>query len=261
MNGEAFYPNNKEPIFASREADPGEIVERNEQTLAQIFYFSQQDKVQQVHDFDGTVGFTERRQMRAFASTVENLAGVKLDFQAVADEMLGKSEREIMTIFKERYDLKPDVEALVALRGENYYRSVVTSPLQPNDFTIKVCSYADQLGHEKPVILSNGRYNIQEGLLNHWGIRGLFGAIYTSDVVKLDLPVVKRKKAFLLDLPGLAKVHPSRVLVFEDSIGMCNFAEENGMTAVYVKHALNKSHRPKSGFQFFCNSLVRPPHA
>lgn len=210
-------------------------------------------------DLDGTTAFTEVDQMTQFAALTSELSGVRLSFDDVAREMLGKTPTDIMSIFKARYDLPHNLQDLVAERSKRYYASIKASSdegkVRPNAFVLDLLHYAKGNLENPPIVVSNGFQKIQTGLLRHWGIADLFGVVHTCDTMKLKLPLNERKVAFARELPEVYGVKPSEVLFFDDSQGMINAVEDAGLTGVYVKHVFNAPFRPQSGLTFMCRSV------
>ena len=236
--------------------------EENAKVLSRLYSYIDTHSALVASDFDGVVGFTERRQMRNFGAAVIELVGHRLSdadkanltYEALAPRMLGKSEAEIMGILKKEYDLPGTVEELVKFRGDLYYKSMKESTIQANPFVVALFERSAESSGRKPIIVSNGRQKIQVGLLKHFGCDHLVGDVHTSDTMLLHLPVTKRKKAFFEELVS----QHGRVVVLEDSASMAGHVEKLGAKVAYVKHALNghNDYVPKSGLVFRCASLV-----
>jgi len=237
--------------------------DHNASVLREICGYIDQTRALVASDFDGVVGFTERRQMRNFGAAVIELVGrnlserdkQNLSYEALAPRMLGKSEAEIMETLKNEYELPGTVDELVKFRGDLYYKSMKASSIQANPFVVTLMEHTAQVTGRKPIIVSNGRQKIQVGLLKHFGCSHLVDEVHTSDTMMLDLPLHQRKRAFF----GKIVDEHGKVVVLEDSAGMAQHVERLGAKVVYVRHALNRhsTYTPQSGLVFRCASLAQ----
>lgn len=242
------YERSKDPYF-----------DANHLVVKDIIDYAVKNDCVIVTDFDGVVFDTEMFQMKAFGDiarnncpfTMSNEQMAALEFENLAARMVGLPERKILGILKDEYALPQSLDHLVDMRGEQYLSSLLNSGLQPNACTMALYEYANRYMDKKPVIVSNGRYAVQSTILNYHNCAENFHAIKTCDVVMPDLPLDKRKKAYIAHM---FDKFAGKVIVLEDSPSMSRFVQEelNGKTG-YVRHECNRdnSFRPETGWTMY----------
>ncbi len=200
-------------------------------------------------DFNGCVVHDELHQMKAFTELLNEKTRKQHDFRNIAKEMVGKSERQILTEFKEHYGLKGNLENLLQRREDLYLNRVFFEELKLNHDLVWTVNRAKEL--DLPTaILSNGRERIIRAISYNLNIHHLFDSVYTVDCKQREADKKFADKiAFLEHISETQDIDLSRTILFEDSVRTLEKAKKVGIQGVYVDHILTADHHyvPNTG--------------
>ncbi|KPU45890.1 phosphorylated carbohydrates phosphatase [Oxobacter pfennigii] len=143
-------------------------------------------------------------------------------------EIEGSSFLETAQYFKDRFNLNENISDIVAewiCLVKNYYENVIALKPGAFDFINMVKENNLKIG----LATCNSR-DLTEIILKRTGIDVFFNAVVTGSEVTKD----KTCPDIFLEAAAQLDVHPSRCLVFEDTLSGVQGAKRAGMTAIAV---------------------------
>lgn len=179
-----------------------------------------------IWDFDGVVGDTEPVQARVYREMLsERDITVNEDF---FHDLAGRSELEIWSTLKQRYDFEGEVKEL---RHERIGRvaPMLADGVRPNWF-VRPGTASLQETNTRLLLLSSGNVEVVVRCLAAWGLRELFDEV-SATTGQGDVPKRERLRQALTGT--------GRALVIEDSTEYLKLASELGAVTLGVDHTMN----------------------
>jgi len=180
-----------------------------------------------VWDFDGVIGDTEPAQASAYRDMLTE-RGIELE-DDFFDDLVGRSEPEIWTKVRDRYDVQGET---AALREERITRvtPALAEAVAPNWFVRPAVAALHESG-TRSIVISSGNREVIDSYLDAWRLGSLFDEISASSGSSEDMPKRTRLREAIEDLPS--------ALVVEDSADYLRLASALGAVTIGVRHRLN----------------------
>jgi len=185
-----------------------------------------------IFDMDGVIIDSERLHLKINRELAEEFGG-KLS-QEEREAILGKTDYDIWSNLKKRFNMKPSVEQLIEMKKQRFLKNIHQVKLVDHFFEFMLAAY--NANYLLALASSNNRAIVDKVLEKFELMKYLKVAISGEDVIK-----GKPDPEIFLKTASMLGVKPSNCLVIEDASNGVQAAKAAGMKCIGYKSATSRN--------------------